>query len=161
MLKQLIKYFVYQTKGHITKTQLIKFLYLADLYAVKWTEKQLTELDWYYYHSSLWLEDIDTALSQMDGKEIAQEFENNTTFIRLGVAADTTEDIEIPVGLQFMLDNIRREWAGTGLAKLQQLGEYVYNTAPMLEVKGNYQPEAKVKLNLIAERNKLVSELEL
>jgi len=161
MLKQLIKYFVYQTKGHITKTQLIKFLYLADLYVVKWTEKQLTELDWYYYHHRLWLEDIDTTLSQMDGKEIAQEFENNTTFIRLGVAADTTEDIEIPLGLQFMLDNIRREWAGTGLAKLQQLGEYVYNTAPILEVKGNYQPEAKVKLNLIVERDKLVRELEL
>ncbi|NER20381.1 MAG: hypothetical protein F6J86_27450 [Symploca sp. SIO1B1] len=161
MLKQLIKYFVYQTKGHITKTQLINFLYLADLYAVKWTEQQLTELNWYYYHHRLWQEDIDTALSQMDGKEIGQEFENNTTFIRLGVAADTKEDIEIPVGLQFMLDNIRREWAGTGLAKLQQLGEYVYNTAPMLEVKGNYQPEAKVKLNLIVERDKLVSELEL
>lgn len=34
MLDLLIKYFVYQTKGHITKTQLVKFLYLADLYSV-------------------------------------------------------------------------------------------------------------------------------
>ncbi|NET57491.1 MAG: SocA family protein [Symploca sp. SIO2E6] len=161
MLKQLIKYFVYQTKGHITKTQLIKFLYLADLYAVKWTEKQLTELDWYYYHYGPWHEDIDTALKQMDGQEIAQELQENTTFIKLGVAANTTEDIGIPLGLELMLDNIRREWAGTGSAKLQQLGEYVHNTAPMLKVKENNQPEAKVKLNLIAEREKLVSELGL
>jgi hypothetical protein len=29
MLENLIKYFVYATKGYITKTQLIKFLYLG------------------------------------------------------------------------------------------------------------------------------------
>jgi len=45
MLEQLIKYFVYKTKGYITKTQLVKFIYLADLYAVKWTGKQLTDLN--------------------------------------------------------------------------------------------------------------------
>lgn len=43
MLEQLILYFVCKTKGHITKTQLVKFLYLADLYSVKWTGQQLTD----------------------------------------------------------------------------------------------------------------------
>lgn len=54
MLEQLILYFVCKTKGRITKTQLVKFLYLADLYSVKWTEHQLTELDWYYYNHGPW-----------------------------------------------------------------------------------------------------------
>ena len=34
MLETLILYFVYQTKGNITKIQLVKFLYLADLYVL-------------------------------------------------------------------------------------------------------------------------------
>lgn len=57
-----------------------------------------------------------------------------------------------------MLDNIRREWAGAGQNKINQLLEYVYSTAPMLGVKDTYQPEEKVKLNLQKEREKLISE---
>jgi hypothetical protein len=158
-LKQLIKYFVYKTKGHITKTQLINFLYLADLYTVKWTGKPLTQLNWCYYHRSPWHEDIDTALRQMDGKEITLNAEGHTLLIRLGREADITNDITLPLGLQLMLDNIRREWAGA--AKLEQLLEYVNNTAPILEVREIHKPEAKVKLNLNTEQEKLVNELGL
>jgi hypothetical protein len=73
LVDQLIKYFVYETKGFITKTQLVKFIYLADLYAVKWTGKQLTDLDWCYYHYGPWNEEIDTALARMEGVDIFQK----------------------------------------------------------------------------------------
>ncbi len=49
MLRKLINFFVNETKGQITKIQLVKFIYLMDLYMVKWTGKQLTNLDWRYY----------------------------------------------------------------------------------------------------------------
>ncbi|WP_197671685.1 hypothetical protein [Geminocystis sp. NIES-3708] len=49
MLEKLIVFFVCKIKGNITKTQLLKFLYLADLGAVKWQDKQLTDVDWRYY----------------------------------------------------------------------------------------------------------------
>ncbi|MDY6901495.1 MAG: DUF4065 domain-containing protein, partial [Cyanobacteriota bacterium] len=84
MLDKLIKYFVYATKGHISKIQLIRFLYLADLYSVKWTGKQLTELDWYYYYLGPWHEKIDIVLDNMNGKEINLETEYNTIFVKLG-----------------------------------------------------------------------------
>ena len=132
MLEQLIKYFVYETKGHITKTQLVKFLYLADLYSVKWTGKQLTELDWYFYNHGPWHEDIDMALECMNSQEICQESEGQVKFIKLGAEAGKTEDLKLPKSLMLMLDNIRREWAGSD--KLDQLLDYVYNTAPMLAV---------------------------
>jgi uncharacterized phage-associated protein len=151
--------FVYETKGHITKTQLIKFLYLADLYSVKWTGKPLTDLDWYYYHYGPWHEDIDAALEQMDGKEILQECQGNTTLVKLGAEPGNTDDLKLPTGLTLMLDNIRREWAGAD--KLKQLLDYVYSTAPMLEVKDTHQPEEKVKLNLTTEAERLRSELGL
>lgn len=161
MLDKLIKYFVYETKGHITRTQIIKFLYLADLYSVKWTGKQLTELDWYYYHYGPWHEDIDAALNQMNGKEIIQELLGNTSLLKLGAEAGNLEDLELPLGLKLVLDNIRRQWAGAGQDKLNQLFDYVYSTAPMLEVKGIHQPDEKVRLNLQTEREKLISELGL
>ncbi|NES65430.1 MAG: SocA family protein [Okeania sp. SIO2D1] len=156
MLEQLIKYFVYETKGHITKTQLVKFLYLADLYSVKWTGKQLTKLDWYFYNHGPWHEDIDMALKRMNGKEICQE-EGQVKFIKPGAEAGKTEDLKLPKSLMLMLDNIRREWAGSD--KLNQLLDYVYNTAPMLAVKDTHKPEEKVKLNLQKEREKLNEEL--
>ncbi len=159
MLDKLIKYFVYATKGYITKTQLIKFLYLADLYSVKWTGKQLTDLDWRYYQFGPWNESIDAALNQMNGKEIIQESQYNATYIKPVNQAAQADDLDIPLSIKFVLDNIRREWAGSD--KLNQLLEYVYNTAPMLEAKNNHRPEEKVKLNLQAEREKLVSELGL
>lgn len=159
MLETLIKYFVYATKGYITKTQLIKFLYLADLYAVKWTEKQLTDLDWRYYRYGPWNEDINAALNQMNGKEILQESQGETIFVRLGEGAGSVDNLELPLGLKLMLDNIRREWAGSGEDKLKQLLEYVYSTAPMIEVKYSHEPEEKVRLNLYKEREKLMSEL--
>ncbi len=158
MLENLIKYFVYATKGYITKMQLIKFLYLADLYAVKWTDKQLTDLDWRFYHFGPWNEGIDAALNQMNGKEIFQESQGKIIFIRLGERAGNVDDLKLPLGLKLMLDNIRREWAGED--KLNQLLKYVYSTAPMLEVIDSHQPEEQVRLNLYKEREKLMSELE-
>lgn len=161
MLDTLIKYFVYATKGHITKTQLIKFLYLADLYSVKWTGKQLTQLDWCYYNYSPWHEDIDVALHQMNGKEIIinSQPQGNFTLIQIGTEASDINDLQLPVSLKLMLDNIRREWAGSGQDKLNQLLEYVNNTVPMVEVKDTHKPEEKVKLNLYLERKKLINEL--
>lgn len=159
MLDKLIKYFTYATKGHITKIQLIRFLYLADLYAVKWTGKQLTRLNWYYYHLGPWNEDINTALDKMNGNEISIETEFNVTYIKLGVTAGNIYDLQLPVSLKLMLDNIRREWAGSGQDKMTQLSDYVYSTVPMVEVKEKHKPEEKVKLNLQLERKKLIGEL--
>jgi uncharacterized phage-associated protein len=159
MLDKLIKYFVYATKGYITKTQLIKFLYLADLYSVKWTGKQLTDLEWCYYQFGPWNDGIDAALTQMNGKDIIQDYQENATYIRPVNADAQVDDLQLPMSLKFVLDNIRREWAGAN--KLNQLLDYVYTTAPMQAVKNTHHPEEKVKLNLHREREKLVSELGL
>ncbi len=136
-------YFVYATKGYITKTQLIKFLYLADLYSVKWTGKQLTELDWYYYLHGPWHDDIDATLDKMNGKEILQEPHGDAILIKLGPEAGKEEELKLPSSLRLILENIRREWAGAGQDRIKQLLEYVYNTAPMLEVKMRHKPEEK------------------
>jgi hypothetical protein len=158
LVDQLIKYFVYETKGHITKTQLVKFIYLADLYAVKWTGKQLTDLDWCYYHYDPWNEEIDTALPRMEGVDIFLEQMNEATLIRPLSLEKIGKDLDFSMGLRLILNNIKREWAGS--KKIQPLLDYVYSTAPMTEVKkDNPDPETKVRLDLKKEREKLLCEL--
>ncbi|HAC64420.1 MAG TPA: hypothetical protein DCF68_12980 [Cyanothece sp. UBA12306] len=160
MLETLIKYFVYGTKGHITKTQLINFLYLADLYSVKWTAKQLTDLDWFYDHNNLKNEKIDEILNKLNNQEIMQELQNNTILIRLGNKPGTIEDLDLSLSLKLILDNIRREWAGSGKERLQNLLEYVKNTAPIMEVKNMDTNQTQRQLNLHQERERLLNELE-
>ena len=158
MLENLILYFVYQTNGHITKTQLVKFLYLADLYSVKWTGKQLTDLDWYFYNHGPWHEDIDAALTHLNG-QIVQKQEGKATLIQLGTNQIDLHSLEISQGLRLILDNIRREWAGSAPGKIDRLLEYVYSTKPMLAVKDAYQRSDKARLNLALERESLIEEL--
>jgi uncharacterized phage-associated protein len=159
VLEKLILYFVCKTKGHITKTQLVKFLYLADLYAVKWTGNQLTDLDWRYYKYGPWHEAIDIALSGSLSDAIILQEENNSTMVRLKDESWLSADLGFSQGLELILDNIRKEWAGSGSDKIQGMLDYVYSTAPMVEAKNSYTPEDKAILNLQLEQEKLIEEL--
>ena len=158
MLDDLILYFVYKTKGYITKTQLVKFLYLADLYSVKWTEKQLTNLDWYYYNYGPWDKEIDAALNRLGEDKISQKKDGNAILIQM---KDPSSELNFKPseGLRLMLDNIRREWSGLSSERINELLSYVYSTAPMVDVKAKHKPEDMAKLNLWLERKKLVEEL--
>jgi hypothetical protein len=158
MLEDLILYFVSKTSGFITKTQLVKFLYLSDLYSVKWTGKQLTQLDWYYYHYGPWDEEIDSALKRLEGK-VVQKPEGKTVFIQINDELPEVDDFKFSEGLRLMLENIRKEWAGVTSDKIESLLSYVYSTAPMVAAKKDHTPEDKVRLNLQLEREKMIEEL--
>lgn len=157
MLEDLILYFVGKTKGFITKTQLVKFLYLTDLYAVKWTGQQLTQLDWYYYSYGPWNEDIDQVLQQF-GNKIQQKTEGNAVLVQMGEDFPQLNESQFSDGLRLMLDNIHREWSGINNEKVSELLDYVYSTAPMMEAKSKYQAKDKARLNLQLERDKLIEE---
>ncbi|MBW4539734.1 MAG: SocA family protein [Myxacorys chilensis ATA2-1-KO14] len=158
MLESLILYFVYKTKGFITKTQLVKFLYLADLYSVKWTGNQLTQLNWYYYNYGPWDEEIDDALSGLEDK-VTQRQEGNSILIQVAGELPEADDLDLSEGLRLMLENIRKEWAGLTSEKINELLDHVYSTAPMAEAKSKHKPEDRAQLNLQLERKKLLEEL--
>lgn len=158
MLEDLILYFVYKTKGFITKTQLVKFLYLADLYSVKWTEKQLTDLNWYYYKHGPWDQEINSALARLEG-QVVQKKEGNVVLIQMVNELSEGYDFKFSESLQLMLENIRREWAGVTSEKIDELLKYVYTTAPMVEAQSKYNREDEGLLNLQLEREKLIEEL--
>jgi hypothetical protein len=165
MLEKLILYFVVKTKGNITKTQLIKFLYLADLYAVKWTGKPLTELDWCYYHYGPWHEEIEKTLNSLaesnriELKPMLTKNDQDAILVTLNGNEDLTGSFDFSLSLELMLDNIRKEWAGSGKDRFNNLLEYVYDTEPMKEARQKHQPEEKALLNLKLEHEKLLTEL--
>ena len=160
MLEKLIVFFVYKTKGYITKTQLVKFLYLADLYAVKWTEKQLTDLDWRYYHYGPWNEDIDQVINDLCLNSVLRlALQGGATLIQPGENFPDLKGLNLSRGLELMLRNIQREWAGITSDKTKELLNYVYQTQPMIEAKTHHQPEEKALLNLYLEHEKILEEL--
>jgi hypothetical protein len=161
MTEKLIQFFVLKTKGHITKTQLVKFLYLADLYATKWHGQQITDLQWIFYNHGPWQEDIEKALYALDLQGmVSQEKSDRVVLVKPGQNSRSIEQLELPKSMQLMLENIRRAWAGTTRAKIDDLLEYVYATAPMKEVLAKeYTPEQKQRLNLLKERELLIEEL--
>jgi len=161
MTAKLILFFVIRTKGHITKTQLVKFLYLADLYSVKWLGKQITNLNWYYYHHGPWEQDIQNCLNQMDGKQIQQiQDHGNAILIQPGSEVPDESDLSFPESMILMLENIRKEWAGYG--KLNSLMDYVYDTAPMQDVlERGFKPQHQEPLNLSIAHEHIKKELDI
>ena len=137
---------------------MVKFLYLADLYSVKWTGRQLTDLEWYLYTFGPWHEDIDAALVRLNG-QVVQKEEGKAILIQMGTEPLDPHSLGISQGLYLMLDNIRREWAGSSTEKIDELLTYVYATAPMLAVKDKHEKSEKVPLNLALERELLLEEL--
>ena len=147
--------------GLIAKIQLVEFIFLADLYTVKWTGKPLTQLQWYRHHFGPWHEDIQTALNDMNGHDVSFEREargeNTATLVRVGPHAPTLDSLDLPNRLGFMLDNIHREWAGAGQDVLKNLLDYVYDTEPMKAVIDR-SPADRAPLNLDLERAKWSTE---
>ncbi len=159
MLRRLIEFFVYKTRGEITRIQLVKLIYLADLYAAKWTGQQLTHLSWYLYHFGPWEEGINDALRAMEGTTLLREERTSAQgepliLFRPGPEARPIEEVEreLPRSLRLTLENIRRRWAGAGAEHMQELLDYVYATAPMQAVLTHHERTERVPLNLLLER---------
>lgn len=155
MLQKLILFFVVKTRGQITKIQLVKFLYLADLYAVKWTGRQLTDLNWIYYTHGPWEIGIENALAEMKDSLVRVETSESGAKLLKPTPEAEAVDLGFPYSLTLMLENIRRAWAGSGQERIQNLLNYVYSTAPMEQARQNHAPEEQARLDLTLEARKL------
>lgn len=163
MTAKLILFFVIRTKGHITKTQLVKFLYLADLYSMKWLGKQITDLNWYFYNHGPWEKDIQTILNKMNGKQIKliQGF-GGAVLVKPGTQIPNESDLCLPESMALMLENIRKEWAGSGSDNFKKLMDYVYETAPMKDLlERGFTNQDKEPLNLKLAYEHMLDELKV
>lgn len=169
MTEKLILFFAAETKGWMTDLSLFKFLYLADLYAVKWRGEQLTTLTWIRYDHGPWEESVYSAISALEEYDLVARKPTDYRHWRViptdaGYKAKKNLDLEL--GIQLVLENIHRAWSGIRRDEVDRLLKYVYSTAPMVEITQREKAVGGQKLlgthlRLKSEREKLLSELEL
>lgn len=69
-LRALIRFIVEKESGHLTKTKLVKLLYLIERRHYIQTGKLLTGVDWVLYFYGPYAHEISSTLADMDGQDI-------------------------------------------------------------------------------------------
>jgi hypothetical protein len=149
--ESVILYFLTAVGEPLSEVKLIGFLYLTDLFRVKWGEKQLTKSKWVKLSGMPTSDEVEmTIKALLDQGKIEREC------LRWLVAKDSDSFSSISFGLRLMLENICVEWKDQDTYKLCH---YIAHTAPMMAVEG--KPYVKrVDLDLTLERKKLLEDLE-
>jgi len=159
-VEKLIIFFVHKAEGYITKTKLVNFLYLADLSAVKWTENQLTNLEWHYHQSGPWSKEIDRALDQLSQNEVLRiVHKGNSISFQPTANCPEVEDLQFSKGLELMLRNIQKKWRGTSADETKALLDYVSETEPIISCRTKQSSKEDTPLNLHLEYEKMIKEL--
>ena len=131
-LEAAIEYVLRKSRRRLTRTEIVKYLYLADLSHFERYGRTLTGLDYSYYYYGPFNRDILNALERMDGKSIRETSH---------VADDGSEYyLYEPVGRipssdalskeeRAILNSVIVKWRGR---PLRELLKYVYDkTEPM------------------------------
>lgn len=117
----------------LTKTQVVKLLYLAEVEFYREQGERLTDLDWLFYHYGPYALEIDTLLNEkkfeVEKKETKSEREVQLYKIAEPVAKYSTH---VDAKVSLMIKRIVGEW---GNKPLEELLDFVYfETEPMQAV---------------------------
>ena len=127
----------HQREGYVTKTKLLKYLYLFDLEAYRRTGRGITGFDWIFHLYGPWAPQYDGLYADLvktgvmrvtlgTRPELDTEFLSSPRRVEL---QDVVED----VGLELAFRHIVDDWADR---RLGEMLDYVYfHTEPMLEAK--------------------------
>lgn len=132
IIKQIIKSHQEQSVSSLTKTKLVKILYLVEVEFFKLRQKRLTDLKWEFYHYGPYAHEIETVLGSPDIEEISFITKGGKTGFKYAMPDNNSEN-HTPFEIKSIVDQTVKEW---GDADLNQLLDYVYfETAPMKTAK--------------------------
>jgi hypothetical protein len=132
---ELITYIVSELRErglNVTKTALVKFLYLADVESVRMGMPRITSLSWVLYRYGPYAFEIDDAISHIEGQGI-DELTGISALGRFykGYRPSGTEAPQIPPEDRGILLRVLDRWGGESLDAIL---DYVYfETEPMRE----------------------------
>jgi len=127
----------HELEGYVTKTKLLKYLYLFDLEAHRRTGRGITDFDWIFHLYGPWAPQYDRLYTDLVRTDVMRvtpgtrpdldtEFLSSPRRVEL---QDVVED----VGLELAFRHIVDDWADR---RLGEMLDYVYfHTEPMLEAK--------------------------
>ncbi len=133
--KELIRYVVGELSDrrfNVTKTGLVKLLYLVDVESLRLGLPRVSEVKWVFYNYGPYAHEIDEALRSLSGTEV-DETSGISSLGRsfYGYRARPVEELSrIPLEARGVIKDVLDKWGGEDLNKLLN---YVYfETEPML-----------------------------
>lgn len=121
-----------EKEGFVTKTKLLKYLYLADLEAWRHFGKSFTGFKWVFFHFGPWSRQFDALYEDL--KQCGQLITRPTTGVHEGELLRAAEPAEIEEAIDHLALTSRVRqivdfWADRPLAEML---DYIYfHTAPM------------------------------
>ena len=131
-LRSLIAYIVAQARDRgitLTRTKLVKLLYLIDIERVRSRREPLTRLEWVFFHYGPWAYELIPTLDAMEGTELVAETFHDSVLYRAAPGAPDAD--EWNAGTKTTVDRVIDRFAPL---ELNELLDYVYfHTGPMAD----------------------------
>jgi hypothetical protein len=131
-LPSLIAYIVAQAHDRgitLTRTKLVKLLYLIDVERVRSRREPLTGLEWVFFHYGPWAFELIPTLEAMEGTQLVASQWHDSVLYRAAPDAPDTDDWNAPT--KTTVDRVLERWAPVDL---NELLDYVYfHTGPMAD----------------------------
>jgi hypothetical protein len=124
--------------GLVSKTKLLKLLYLCEVEFFRLYRQRLTKLDWKFHHLGPWARAYDAVLDGLvTAKQLVevpmQDYEYDSTLYRVMIPEVKLRDLFDTPKEAFTLEHVLNTWSK---APTPELLNYVYfHTEPMLEAK--------------------------
>ncbi len=125
---------VVQRGGYVTKTKLLKLLYLFDLEYYRVHRQTFTGFNWKFFHLGPWAREFDPLVDDLvvndillEGKSANQE--HDTTFYRTAEPRDATRLFARPSD-ELLLRGVLSTWADAPTSEI--LDHVYFHTEPML-----------------------------
>jgi hypothetical protein len=127
--------YVYERGGLLSKTKLLKLLYLCDVEAFRAYGRRLTDLDWKFHHLGPWAATYDQALSVLvarnDLVEVTMENqEYDSTLYRSALPISQLRGTFATAQESFTVENVVHRWFRVPTPEL--LNFVYFHTEPML-----------------------------
>jgi hypothetical protein len=132
LIPQLVSY-VTGHSGYVTKTKLLKILYLFDVEFYRLHQQTYTGFNWKFFHLGPWTSEYDPLIDELVSTEVltrtsSSRTEYDTVFYRSSVEADLDEQLKSYKDA-FVLRTILETWAERSTGEIL---DYVYfRTEPM------------------------------
>jgi Protein of unknown function (DUF4065) len=123
--------------GSVTKTKLLKLLYLFDIESFRQTRTTLTGFSWIFYKYGPWAPEYDPVLDELQGSDVIALHAGTKIDLDM-VFVDATRPVQFSIAFPSAVEEIRARriieaWADRPTGELL---DYVYfHTAPMREAR--------------------------
>lgn len=132
ILKNLVVYFTYKVP-RLSKTKLVKLIYLADRLHYEKTKQTISDLDYINYYYGPWSPEIEKAVEEQCGEAIEIEFVTTAKGDVANIHKPKKTEIKVRFpdkSISKTLDEIIKKWGNSSLADILK---FVKTSTPFIE----------------------------